>query len=109
MTKRSKRRIFILYLQIGGMLLAPLVLLALPASFFDQGQSLCISVLLLDQTCPACGSTRSIMHLIHLDFLTAWEYNKIAVLVFPVLAYVYLDTLLRSFRRLKKWRLSATE
>ena len=53
---------------IGGLLLIPLVLIALPADFFDTGQSICLSVVLLDTECYGCGMTRAIQHLVHLDF-----------------------------------------
>ena len=64
---------------IGGLLLIPLVLIALPADFFDTGQSICLSVVLLDTECYGCGMTRAIQHLVHLDFHTAAYANVISV------------------------------
>ena len=55
------------------LLIVPLVLLILPADFFDNGQSLCLSQLLLEKECPGCGLTRGLQHLGHFDFQTAWE------------------------------------
>jgi hypothetical protein len=68
----------------------PIVLWLLPASFFDHGQSLCLSVLLFDQECFGCGITRAIQHAIHFDFYTAWNYNKLVVIVAPILFFVWL-------------------
>lgn len=68
----------------------PIVLWLLPASFFDQGQSLCLSVLLFDKQCYGCGITRAIQHAIHFDFQTAWNYNKLVVIVAPILFFVWL-------------------
>lgn len=80
----------------------PLVLLVLPADFFDSGQSICLSVLLLDTTCYGCGITRAVQHFIHFDFATAWEYNKLVVAVVPLLIYVWGDEVLRLWKKLKK-------
>jgi hypothetical protein len=57
-----------LYLKIGGYILIPLVLLILPANFFDTGPDMCISKLAFNKECYGCGMSRGIMHLIHFDF-----------------------------------------
>jgi hypothetical protein len=54
------------------LLVLPIVLWVLPASFFDKGQSLCLSVLLLDKTCYGCGITRAVQHCMHGDFLIGY-------------------------------------
>jgi hypothetical protein len=70
-------------------LLVPLVLLILPATYFDDGKSMCISILLLGKECYACGMTRAIMHLIHLDFADAIYFNPISIVVFPFLVFIW--------------------
>ncbi|MCX8111763.1 MAG: DUF2752 domain-containing protein [Bacteroidia bacterium] len=74
---------------------APLVLLILPADFFDQGPPLCPSQLLLPMNCPGCGLTRGTQHLLHLDWKQAMEYNPLVVVTTPMLAWLWLK-LLRS-------------
>ncbi|MBC7448560.1 MAG: DUF2752 domain-containing protein [Hymenobacteraceae bacterium] len=65
-------------------------LLGLPADFFDHhGPTLCLSRLLLDTECPGCGMTRASMHALHLDFATAWHYNRLVVIVLPLLAWLW--------------------
>ena len=81
------------------LLIIPIALLILPANFFDEGQSICLSVLLLDKSCYACGMTRAMQHLIHLDFSTAWEFNKLAFVVFPLLSFSYLKEIKRVFSK----------
>ena len=98
MTK-FKKKFFIIY--FSGLLLIPIVLIILPADFFDKGQSFCLSVLLFDQTCPGCGITRAIQHLIHLDFTTTYSFNKLAFIVFPVLTFVYIGELRRIYKKIK--------
>jgi hypothetical protein len=91
------RKVFY-YLYVSGLLLLPLVLIILPADFFDSGQSVCVSVLLFDQECYGCGMTRGIQHLLHLDFLTAYEFNKLSLIVLPLLVYLWFNEL----RKIKK-------
>lgn len=87
MTLRSNYLKIWRYIRILFWIIVPVILLVLPADFFDQGQSLCLSILLLNQECYACGLTRAIMHLIHLEFGEAYYYNMLAFIVFPLLAY----------------------
>lgn len=80
------------------MVLIPLVLLALPATFFDHGDAVCLSRVLADVECYGCGMTRAIMHLIHLDFAQAWFYNKLSFVVFPLLAFLYGQELFKEVK-----------
>lgn len=95
-----------LYIRIAFFLIVPVVLLILPAGFFDEGQSLCLSVLLFDQTCYACGMTRAIMHLIHFEFAEAYYYNILGFLVFPLLAYQWFRWFWKDWTALKRAKAS---
>lgn len=72
---------------VGGLVVGALVLLLLPADFFDNGRSLCLSVLLFDQTCYGCGMTRACQHLIHFEWQEAWAFNPLSFVALPVLMY----------------------
>ncbi len=76
----------------------PITLLLLPATYFDNGESLCLSILLLGQECYACGMTRAMMHLIHLDFADAVYFNPISFLVLPLLIYVWAKFFWKDWR-----------
>ena len=67
----------------------PIIFWVLPASFFDKGQSLCLSVLLLDKTCYGCGMTRAVQHCLHGEFKVGYNYNHLVILVLPLLIYVW--------------------
>jgi hypothetical protein len=96
---RLKKGVYSLY--IIGLVGLPIVLLALPASHFDHGQTLCLSVLLLDVECYACGMTRAIQHMIHLEIETAYGYNKLSFIVLPVAVVVWLSEIKQTYHRLK--------
>lgn len=80
----------------------PIFLLILPIDFFDSGNSICISKFLLDVECYACGLTRAIMHLIHLDIDGALSYNKLSIIVLPLLFYVWLSDVIRNIKSVNK-------
>ncbi len=75
----------VFYTRVWVTLVTPFVLMALPATFFDKGESICISKLLLNMECYACGLTRGVMHFIHFDFKEAWHFNKLTFIVVPML------------------------
>ena len=74
-----------------------IVLLTLPATFFDEGRTVCLSKLLLNQSCWGCGLTRACMHLLHLDFGKAAYYNKLSFVVLPILIFAYFFELKNVF------------
>lgn len=74
-----------------------IVLLILPKSYFNHGQSICISKVLFHIECYACGMTRAIQHLIHFDFQGAAQYNKLSFIVLPLLIYLLLSDFYKTF------------
>ena len=82
-----KKNLYKLYLVI--LILIPIVILILPADFFDKGKSICLSIFLFDIECYACGLTRAIQHLIHFDFSIGYEYNRLSILILPLLIVYY--------------------
>jgi len=85
----------------SGLLLMPMVLLVLPADFFDSGRTVCLSKILFNKTCYGCGITRAVHHLIHLEFSEAYNFNKLVVLVFPLISYLYLKEIIRVYLKMK--------
>lgn len=96
------RKAFFRKIKVTAYILLPVVLLALPSTFFDNGRSLCVSQLLLHTECPGCGITRSIMHFIHFEFAEAWAFNKLVIVVLPLLVFVWATDLMRDIRWLRR-------
>jgi len=95
----NKRSLNIIYLII--LLVIPIVLLILPADYFDSGQSICLSVLIFDINCYACGMTRAIQHLIHLEFIAAYNFNKLSIIVLPLIIVSYISTIKKIIDKIK--------
>lgn len=81
----------------------PLVLLILPVNFFDDGPELCLFTRLSGIKCPGCGMTRACMHIIHLDFVPALNYNKVAFVVLPVLCVLLVVELFKTIKIIKRY------
>lgn len=78
------------YIGFTLLFLVPVILWLLPADYFDSGESMCLSVVLANTECYGCGLTRGIQHLMHFEFETAWEYNKLSFLILPLTVYMVL-------------------
>jgi len=85
-------RKIVFYTRIIVTMLTPFVLWMLPVDFFDSGDSICLSKMLANMECYACGLTRATMHFIHFDFIKAWEYNKLSFIVVPMLFPLWLKS-----------------
>ncbi len=79
----------------------PLIDILLPINFFDKrGFSICLSVILLNKQCWGCGMTKAIHHALHLDFSTAYEYNKLFIIILPLLVYLWFYYVIRIFKHI---------
>ena len=88
-----------IYLTI--LLFIPLVLFLLPSEFFDNGKSVCLSIVIFDVDCFGCGMTRAIQHLIHFDFFIAYQFNKLSIIIFPLLLISYFKECKRAYSLFK--------
>lgn len=85
-------------LKIMSLIFIPVLLWILPANYFDTGQSISIFALLgVEEYSYSTGMTRSIMHLMHFDLQTSWEYNRLGVVVLPLLFLLWLKWVLKVF------------
>jgi hypothetical protein len=85
----------------------PVILILLPANYFDYGQSISVFALFgVEDMAYSTGMTRSVMHLIHLDIDKSMDYNKLGIIVLPILILLWFIYLLKSFNirlRFFKW------
>lgn len=100
---KPNSRFFIPFLRfrLWFIVLVPILLFTFPADFFDQGKSVCLSILLFNKPCHACGLTRGIMHLIHGDFETAFAFNMGSFIVLPLLAFLWIKWGIDTYKLLK--------
>lgn len=97
--KQIKYKSRLLYL--FGLLATPIVLVSLPATYFDYGQTKCLSVIFFHQECYGCGMTRAIQHLIHFDLERTLQLNKLSIVVLAVLIYLWMSELIKTTKKIK--------
>jgi len=78
------------YAYLVFLILTPVIVLILPADYFDYGPTICPSKRFFDIECFGCGMTRAVMHLVHLDFDSAIYFNKGSLLLAPVLGALWV-------------------
>jgi hypothetical protein len=75
-----------------------LAALAVPELLVHYGPP-CILSPLLGDLCWGCGITRASIALFHGDVAAAWHFNKLSVVVVPMLLFLYLKHLFTLWRR----------
>lgn len=87
---------------LAVLVITPIVLLILPADYFNDGPTLCPSMRFFHVECPGCGMTRAIMHLIHFDFDSAAYFNAGSFLAAPVFGVYWLIWIRQAVRKIRQ-------
>lgn len=80
------------WLQISwliALLAFPIILWVLPADHFDEGESMCPSVVFFDTECFGCGSTRAVQHLHHAEIADALYFHQLSPLIYAFLVFLW--------------------
>lgn len=54
----------------------------------EKGRSICLIKNLTGHRCPGCGTTRAMAAILHGQFVRAYHYNRLIIVVFPLLSYI---------------------
>ncbi len=81
-----------------GLIAIPVALFILPKDFFNEGPSISVFAWFgVEDFVYSTGMTRAVMHLLHFDYETAAEFNKLSFIVLPILIIGWLKLLLKEF------------
>jgi|SRR6266487_6308207 len=83
----------------GFSFLLPLAFVLIPTSWFESRPSVCLIRNLFGINCLGCGMTRAISCVCHGNFKKAFHYNKLVVIVFPILCYTWLRSVITEYRK----------
>ena len=75
-------------------ILLPLAFTLVPTSWFEARPSMCLIRKVSGVRCPGCGMVRAISCVFHADFKKAFQYNRLVVVVFPLLCYIWLKAMM---------------
>jgi hypothetical protein len=81
---------------------APLLLFFLPIGWLQGEHTLCLFTNIFGVECWGCGITRAVVSAVQLHWRDAWEYNRLIVIVFPLLVYVWARTVIKLWRMFGK-------
>ncbi|MDR1848146.1 MAG: DUF2752 domain-containing protein [Bacteroidales bacterium] len=90
------------YLYICGLLVLPILLFFISVDWLNEHQTICLFNNLFGIDCWGCGITRAVLSTLHFRFEDAFEYNKLVVVVFPLLVYCYIHKIIELFIYVKK-------
>lgn len=68
----------------------PFSVYLIPRSDFFNGHSICLLKNLFGIECWGCGITRAVVSVMYFDFEGAWNYNRLVVVVLPLLIYLWI-------------------
>ena len=81
-------------LTYAGIILIPVALYFVPLEWLKNQNSVCLFKNLTGNECYGCGMTRAIFSAIHFRFEDAFHYNKLFMVVLPLLIYIWAKTIL---------------
>ena len=84
--------------KVGIYILLPLTLITIPTSWLERRRSVCLFRNLFGIRCPGCGMVKAISCILHGDLKRAFHYNKLVVIVFPLLCYTWLRNAAAEFK-----------
>jgi hypothetical protein len=76
----------------------PLVLFFIPLDWLNKQHTICLVKNIFGVNCFGCGITRAVISGIQLDFNKSFEYNKMVIIVLPLLIYVWCSKLINLIR-----------
>jgi len=89
------------FLKLSVILLAPIIIILTPISIIEN-KSFCLYTNLFGFHCPGCGMTRAIFSIMHFQFNNAIRYNRLVILVFPILIYYWMQYFIKILFTLKE-------
>jgi hypothetical protein len=78
-----------------AIVVAPLPLFFLPIEWLQGEGTLCLFTNVFGVECYGCGITRAVVSAVQLHFREAWEYNRLIVVVFPLLIHIWARTVIK--------------
>jgi hypothetical protein len=97
----NSNRIFKVYSRLTfiAILVLPILLYFTPLDWLNQQNTICLIKNLLKIDCYGCGITKAVISGVQLDFQGAINYNKMVVIVLPLLIYTWLKTTISLYKK----------
>ncbi|GAC1402823.1 MAG: hypothetical protein NVSMB68_16540 [Thermoanaerobaculia bacterium] len=76
----------------------PVVIGSIPMSLFERMPKVCL-LRRVGIPCWGCGMTRAVASAARADFRGSWRYNRLSVIVVPMLAFLWARRIAREIAR----------
>ncbi|NDW19812.1 DUF2752 domain-containing protein [Dysgonomonas sp. 216] len=100
-TNRLRNYRWFIYVKIAGIIIFPVTLYLIPVGWLNEQHSICLFKNIFGIECFGCGITRAIVSAIQFDFVGAFNFNKLIVIVFPLLIFIWIRMLIQQLKLLK--------
>ena len=77
----------------------PILLYLIPVDWLNKQHTICLFKNIFGIDCYGCGITRAVISGIQLDFESAMNYNKMVLIVLPLLIYTWLKTTISFYKK----------
>jgi hypothetical protein len=77
-----------------GFSFIPIALYLIPLNWIKHQHTICLYKNITGHDCYGCGMTRAILSALHLQFQDAFNYNKLVIVVLPLLIYSWIKTMI---------------
>jgi hypothetical protein len=81
--------------------LFPVMLRLLPLEWIKNQNSICLIKNITGHECWGCGMTRAVLSAINFEFTDALTYNKLVIIVLPILFWIWAKYLVESWHLMK--------
>jgi hypothetical protein len=81
--------------------LLPFLLSLLSLDELEGKHSICLFKNLFGIECYGCGITKAVIATIQLDFIRAFNYNKLIIVIVPLLVYLWIKEIVKCVRIMK--------
>lgn len=93
----SKNKTLLHRLTTVSIVIFPFCLYFIPLEWLLKQHSICLFKTMTGTECYGCGITRAVLFSMHFQFKAAFHYNPLVVFVMPLLIFIWLKTLRKSF------------
>ncbi|MDR2868809.1 MAG: DUF2752 domain-containing protein [Bacteroidales bacterium] len=74
--------------------LLPFMLYFVPLKWLTGPHTICLFKNIFGRDCIGCGITRAVISTLQFDFAGAFHFNKLIVIVFPLMLYLWVKALI---------------
>jgi len=86
--------------KLCALFLLPFSLSMLSLDRLESKQSICLFKNLFGIECYGCGITKAVIASVQLDFIRAFTYNKLIVIVMPLIFYLWAKEIIKCVKLL---------